>query len=130
MKLTEKEYEVMEILWSADRPLVRAEIINLSPNKTWKVSTLHILLMKLLEKGAIEVDGITFSRNVLARAFVPTMSKDKYRAMMALDLPKSSPEDGKLSRIVAAMIDAEDVSNDTLDELQAVIDQKREKLSK
>lgn len=34
----------METLWKGNRALTRSEIINLTENKSWKESSIHILL--------------------------------------------------------------------------------------
>ena len=38
MELTKSELEVMNVLWQANRPLSRSEILTLSTSKTWKDS--------------------------------------------------------------------------------------------
>ena len=36
MKLTKSELEIMNVLWNAERPLTRSDILNLSSGKSWK----------------------------------------------------------------------------------------------
>ena len=57
LSLTNNELEIMELMWKMKRPLSRTEIIDLSPDRSWSASSIHILLNKLLEKEAIEVSG-------------------------------------------------------------------------
>ena len=57
MELTKKEQELMEVLWKAERPLSSKEIVENSIDKTWKDSSIHILLNSLLDKGAIKEAG-------------------------------------------------------------------------
>ena len=40
MELTKSELEVMNVLWQANRPLSRSEILTLSTSKTWKDSSI------------------------------------------------------------------------------------------
>ena len=40
MELTKSELEVMNVLWQANRPLSRSEILALSTGKTWKDSSI------------------------------------------------------------------------------------------
>ena len=51
MKLTKSELEVMNVMWKAERPLSRADILNLSEDKTWKDNSIHILLNGMLKKA-------------------------------------------------------------------------------
>ena len=57
MEFTKKEQELMEVLWKAGRPLSSKEIVENSIDKTWKDSSIHILLNSLLDKGAIKEAG-------------------------------------------------------------------------
>lgn len=80
-RLTRSETEIMELLWSQDRPLSRSEIIELTPNRTWKPASIHILLNSMLEKGAIKVAGFVQSTKNYARTFVPTLTAEEYIAL-------------------------------------------------
>ena len=53
VELTRSELEIMNVIWAAGRPLTRGEILELSVDKTWKENSVHILLNRLLAKGAI-----------------------------------------------------------------------------
>lgn len=55
--LTKTEYEVMDILWSTDQPLLLLEILDLIEEKYhrgWKRQTLCTYLSHLVDKGVIE----------------------------------------------------------------------------
>ena len=77
-RLTKSESEIMELLWREKRPLSRSEIIELTPDRTWKPASIHILLNSMLEKGAIEVAGFIQSTKNYARTFTPTLAPDEY----------------------------------------------------
>ena len=77
-RLTNSESEIMELLWREKRPLSRSEIIELTPERTWKPASIHILLNSMLEKGAIEVAGFIQSTKNYARTFTPTLAPDEY----------------------------------------------------
>ncbi|MGF6367226.1 hypothetical protein M2454_003091 [Aequitasia blattaphilus] len=42
MNLSKNEVEILEVMWTADRPLLSTEIVELSVNKSWKDSSIHI----------------------------------------------------------------------------------------
>ena len=54
----------MDLLWKEKRPLCRSEIIALSPDRSWKAGSIHILLNSMLEKGAVQVAGFVQSSTV------------------------------------------------------------------
>ena len=60
-RLTKSENEIMELMWKEGHPLSRSEIIELTPDRTWKSSSIHILLNSMLDKKAIEVAGFVQS---------------------------------------------------------------------
>ena len=64
-RLTKSENEIMELMWKEGHPLSRSEIIDLTPERTWKPSSIHILLNSMLEKNAIEVAGFVQSTGIL-----------------------------------------------------------------
>lgn len=76
--LTNSEKEIMELLWSLQRPLSGAEIVSLSENKTWKESYIHLLINSLLKKDMIKMEGFVRTTKNYARTFVPTLSEKEY----------------------------------------------------
>lgn len=77
-KLTNLQYEVMEVLWQAEKGLSSHEIIERSKDAGWQKSYIHLMLNSLLEKGMIEVDGFVKRTKNYARTFKPKLSKSEY----------------------------------------------------
>ena len=48
MELTKSEMEIMDVLWESSQPLSRSDLLERSKEKTWKDSSVHILLNGLL----------------------------------------------------------------------------------
>ena len=124
-RLTRSESEIMDLLWREGRPLSRSEIIDLTPDRTWKPASIHILLNSMLEKGAIQVAGFVQSTKNYARTFVPTLTADEYAV---LQLQHSSAfNEQSIVRLVSALV--EDVqSRETLDQLSAILGQRKAQL--
>ena len=57
MELTKSEMEIMDVLWASSVPLSRADLLERSEQKSWKDSSVHILLNGLLQKKAIREAG-------------------------------------------------------------------------
>ena len=75
-RLTKSENEIMNLMWKEGRPLSRSEIIELTPERSWKPASIHILLNSMLDKNAIEVAGFVQSTKNYARTFMPTLTAD------------------------------------------------------
>lgn len=68
----------MDLLWSVDKPLSCAEIVELSGDKTWKDSYVHSLIKSLLEKDVVKIDSFELISRSYARKFAPKVTKEEY----------------------------------------------------
>ena len=53
MELTRSEMEIMDVMWESGVPMSRADLLARSEEKTWKDSSVHILLNGLLQRNEI-----------------------------------------------------------------------------
>lgn len=124
-KLTKSENEIMDLMWKEGRPLSRSEIIELTPDRTWKPASIHILLNSMLEKKAIEVAGFVQSTKNYARTFVPSVSADAYAIMQVKSSPVFSQD--SIPSLVSSLL--EDVTDTgIIDQLEGLIDNRRAQL--
>ena len=110
-KLTNLQFEVMEVLWQAEKGLSSHEIIERSKDAGWQKSFIPLMLNSLLEKGMIEVDGFVKRTKNYARTFKPKMSKSEYVLQQAEN--KCGYEE--LVKAIAAKVNS-------IDELYRLID--------
>jgi len=124
-RLTKSENEIMELMWKEDRPLSCSEIIQLTPERSWKPSSIHILLNSMLDKNAIKVAGFIQSTKNYARTFSPCVSANTYAVMQI----KSSPafSQNSVPSLVSSL--AADVTDPCiLDQLQDIIKTRKKEL--
>jgi len=124
MKLTKSELEIMNVLWKAERPLTRSEILTMSEGKTWKDNSIHILLNGLLKKEAIREDGFARSGKVWGRLYAPNISIDEYYEENVFS--QSSAD--AVPRLFAALIRREDLTPELLGKVRAILDEKEAEL--
>ena len=122
-KLTRSETEIMDLLWKEGRPLSRSEIIELTPDRSWKPSSIHILLNSMLDKEASKVSGCVQSTKNYARTFSPTMTADEYAIMQIKDRPGFEVK--SIPHLMAALMDDE-IDSTIIKELEALIQNKKE----
>lgn len=118
----------MSVLWAADRPLTRSEIIDLAPLKTWKPSSIHILLNSMLEKKAIVVAGFAKAGKHYGRTYAPAYTEAQHAAMQIQTM--ESYQDSKstaVKGVISALLDDSDLSDETLKELESLLSEKRKK---
>ena len=122
--LTKSEEEIMYLLWDLDEPLTSSEIVKKAVNKTWKKSYINLLINSLLKKDMIKVVGV---KQMTARTFVPTMTKDAYAIKQISDRPNFADSD--IPTLFSELIERTE-SSDVFDELEALLKKRREELGK
>lgn len=129
--LSKNEFEIMSLLWKENKPLSRTEIIELSPDKTWKPSSIHILLNNLLEKEAIQVDGFVRTGKNYGRTYSAALTQEEYATMQfTQNMPSNTNQNENLADFIAALIQKEDIDKEVLNKVQEAIDRKKESINK
>ena len=80
MELTKSEMQIMDVLWASNVPLSRSDLLERSEEKTWKDSSVHILLNGLLAKHAIHEAGFVKRSKTYGRTFLPSLTREQYFA--------------------------------------------------
>lgn len=117
MELTRSEMEIMDVMWESGVPMSRADLLARSEEKTWKDSSVHILLNGLLQKGAIQEAGLVKRIKTYGRVFVPTMTREEYFAR-TIFCHRHKPQ---LVGLFAALLQREDITPEELDAIAALV---------
>ena len=120
MELTKSEMEIMDVLWESGKPMSRADLLAKSDEKTWKDSSVHILLNGLLQKGAIQEAGLVKRSKTYGRVFSPTMTREEYFASTIF----SHRHKPNLVGLTKALLSRDDVTQNDLDEIAAFMAKK------
>ena len=120
MELTRSEMEIMDVLWETGKPLSRADLLEHSEEKTWKDSSVHILLNSLLQKGAIQEAGLVKRGKTFGRVFKPTMTREQYFAATIFS-HRHKPQPVGLFQ---ALLEREEVTQADLKQLLALVQEK------
>lgn len=127
--LTPNELEIMELMWRENRPLSRTDIIELSPDRSWKASSIHILLNKMLDKDAIKVDGFVRTGKNYGRTYSPALSNVDYLLMTikGSSLYQNSRKEATIA-VISSLINDKDITAQDIREIETVIEAKESKL--
>lgn len=125
--LTKNEQEIMELLWKVERPLSRSEIINMSPSKSWKDSSIHILLNSLLEKEFIEVSGFCKTGKNFGRTYSPIISQEEYFIYEIKQNKFFSSNRNSIDLIFSTLIQSFDIDEQTIERLEAMLAERKNK---
>ena len=123
MELTKSELEIMNVIWSAGRALTRGEILEMSVDKNWKDNSIHILLNRLLAKGAISESGFARSGKSYGRLYQANLTGTDYYAQNVF---YGGPE--RLEMLFDAMLRNPALDGALLDKFSKTLKKKREEL--
>jgi len=99
-ELTKGEELLMELFWSANRPLASMEICEMTDE--FNDSYVHRLLTALQKKDMLEVNGVVKSGKQYARTFVPAMTREQYAALVMEQLGIN--DEKALAKVAVAMV--------------------------
>ena len=123
MILTRSEMEIMDVMWERGVPMSRADLLAHSEGKTWKDSSVHILLNGLLQKGAIQEAGLVKRSKTYGRVFTPTLTREQYFAN-TIFCHRHKPQ---VMGLFAALLEREEVTDADIANLSELIHQKDNK---
>ena len=114
-KIFEKEYRVCLILWERE-PVSRAELARICEDQLgWKATTTYTVVKRLCDRGVLKIE------NNLISALV---SKEEAQSAEIDEFVEEKFE-GSLPAFFAAFTKRQTISENDLDELQAMIDRAR-----
>ena len=117
MVLTRSELEIMDVFWASEAPLSRSDLLERSEEKSWKDSSVHILLNGLLQKEAIHEVGFVKRGKTYSRTFLPTRTREEYFAAMIFSF-RHKPE---IVALMEALLKREDITAEELDTIEKLV---------
>ena len=117
MELTKSEMEIMDVLWASGEPLSRSDLLERSTEKTWKDSSVHILLNGLLQKKAIYEAGFVKRSKTYGRTFAPALSREEYFAATIF----SHAHKPQIVGLMEALLRREDITPEQLDAIAELV---------
>lgn len=114
-KISDSELEVMRVLWDADSALPVAEIRRiLQARRGWESTTIKTLVQRLVNKGAVlqEKRGNYF--------YSPLVTEKEYNEWATDDLINKL-YCGSAKRLVAALVQSDELSEADIEELRALL---------
>lgn len=120
-RLSDRELEVMQVLWASETPVIASEIQKL--NSELNINTIQAVLRKLLQKKMIEVADIVYSGTVLSRSYKPIVSADEY---LLLEFENIFPNASAPKHAIMAALSSGSYTDSELERLeQMILDFKR-----
>ena len=117
--ISDSELEVMKLIWKKN-PITSDEIINsLSEKMNWNPQTIKTFITRLVKKKAISYNRL--GRNYL---YYPVITQKEYVKVENKSFLQKI-YDGAVDRLVYNFIEQEDLSEEDIDKLQKMLDNKK-----
>jgi predicted transcriptional regulator len=120
VELTKSEMQIMDVMWEAGVPLSRSDLLERSSEKSWKDSSVHILLNGLLQKGAICEAGFVKRSKTYGRTFSPCITREEYFAK-TIFCHRYQPD---IVGLVRALMMREDITPEQMEQIRAIVNEK------
>ena len=104
-------------MWASDVPLSRSDLLERSEGKTWKDSSVHILLNGLLAKGAIKEAGFVKKSKTFGRTFLPVLTREEYFATTIF----SHSHKPDFVDLVKALLNRPELTAEELDQVEKLV---------
>ncbi|MEM8615759.1 MAG: BlaI/MecI/CopY family transcriptional regulator [Pseudomonadota bacterium] len=115
LQITTAELEIMKVIWKSPGSGASEVTDALTGKQDWSSKTVKTLLSRLVEKGALETQAE--GRRYLYRPLIAKKDYQKFEARQFVDRLFG----GKAAPLVAQLADAEGLTDDDIEELEALL---------
>lgn len=124
--LTDKEMQIMKILWKSPEPLVASEITKM--DMSLNNNTVQAVIRKLLSKNFIKVADIVYSGTVLTRSYAPALSEKELMVQQFVDQVQETEENIPIPNLVATLLKHEKNEEKIINELELLLEERKKML--
>lgn len=125
---TDKEISVLKVLWDTEEPLSRPQILERTTDQELNPNTFHFSLNRLIEKGYIAVAGVARCGMNYGRTYTAVKSRGDYIFDVARDTLPEVSEETNVAELMAAFVERAQISEKTIEELEAMLAKRRKEL--
>lgn len=120
-QISEAEYEVMRIVWKY-APINTNEVTDkLTKTTTWSPKTIHTLLKRLVNKGAL-----TYEKEGRVFVYTPLVQEDEYINQQSTSFLNRFFS-GNVTFMLSSFLDHDQLSPSEIDELRSLLAEKSQK---
>ncbi|OCN01456.1 hypothetical protein A7X67_02510 [Clostridium sp. W14A] len=129
IKLTNRELQIMQILWKSDKSLTATEISELTGDNNFSIFSVQNTIKSLLSKKVIEVSSYTKVYKTNAREYKPLLSANDFATMQFTHYFDPSKETA-IPHLVATLLKLENTENESnvIDELEKMLNDRKKEI--
>ena len=114
--LSEGEWKIMKLLWAGSSLSLREITDALEKETGWSRPTIHVMLKRLCEKGAVSIDN-----SIKPQRYYPTVKRDDI-APKETESFLSRVYDGSVRMLFSALTERKKLSEKDIAELRQILD--------
>ena len=122
LKITEREKDIMSVLWHSGEALTASSIAE--KGNGLSINTVQAAMRSLMKKKYIEIDDIVYSGTVLTRSYRPIISAEEYAANQLQEMRANTLNFSTLN-FINHLLKKDNLN--ILDELEDIIKSKKQK---
>ena len=124
--LTDREFEIIEVLWKRDKPLNAAELLKMTSSIS--ENSIHRIISHLLSKGYIKIAGTIQVSRSLSRVYTPAISAEEYTVEQMKKIFKPQEEHSPFARLFMYLASRNKTQADIIsDEILKIIEKLKKK---
>lgn len=109
--------------------MTAVEINELVKDKSWKDTSIHLILNSMLDKGIVIVDGMVRSGRTYSRVFKAATTPEEYSLMQVKQNTSfAKDKNSAMANLFVSLIDSDEVNIETINKIEALIKKKKEGL--
>ncbi len=115
LNLSDGEWTLMNALWD-NAPCSVGQLVTLLKGETgWNKSTIHIMLSRMAEKGAVRVNS-----EVSPKVYYPVLERER-AALRETRSFLSKVYGGSIGSMMTCMVDSRELTKEDIDQLYAIL---------
>ena len=114
--ITDSEYQIMRILWKAEKQMTVADVVKELDGNDWTASTVSTFLQRLLKKEVITCD-----KKGKTNLYYPKLKQNEYDLSETENF-LSKIYKGSVKNLVAALYENKKLSNEDMSELKKMFE--------
>lgn len=126
--LTGNELLLLKILWGAEEPLSRTQILDYPTARGLNPASFHQAINSLMEMGYVKISGFERCGKIYGRTYAAAKTQEDF----ILDVANTTRPEGQKGvsplRLVMAFTKREQISEETIAELEEMLAERRREL--
>ena len=114
--ISDSEYEIIKVLWNAEKKLTVSEVLSRLTDKNWKTTTVATLLNRLVAKGAA-----SYEKKGNVHHYYPIVEEKAYNMQETKSL-LSKIYNGSVKNLVASLYENQELSEEDVSDLKKMFD--------